>query len=322
MSKRKKIIIGSIIIVFILINVVGLFIGNFFYNLAINPHSDKSIVLEADHNKINWDESKEKEYEEIKQKQEDWLNKQDSSTMSITSRDKLKLSATLVKQNSNKYVIICHGYGGYAMQMLASGITFFEKGFNVLLPDARGLGESEGNYIGMGWDERLDIVDWINEIVKQDKDAEIILYGVSMGGATVMMTSGEDLPSNVKAIIEDCGYTSIWDEFNYQLKQIFNLPSFPIMNYASLVTKIRAGYWLEDGSAINQVKKSKTPMLFIHGTEDTFVPSYMVDEVYNAATCEKEKLIVPGAGHGAAASVLGDAYWIKVDSFIAKYLNK
>lgn len=306
-----------------LINVVGLFIGNFFYNLALNPNSDKSIVLEADHNKISWDENKEDEYEKVKEQQESWLKEQKSTVMSITSRDKLKLSATLIEQeNSNKYVIVCHGYGGYAMQMLSSGITFFEKGFNVLLPDARGLGESEGHYIGMGWDERLDIVDWINEIVKKDKDAEIILYGVSMGGATVMMVSGEDLPSNVKAIIEDCGYTSVWDEFNYQLKEIFNLPSFPIMNYASLVTKLRAGYWLEDGSAIEQVKKSKTPMLFIHGTEDTFVPSYMVDEVYEVASCPKEKFIVPGAGHGAAASVAGDSYWEKVDKFLDKYMNK
>ncbi len=62
--------------------------------------------------------------------------------------------------------------------------------------------------------------------LKEDPNAEIALFGVSMGGATAMMTSGEDLPSNVKVIIEDCGYSTVIDEFTYQLKDLFHLPSF------------------------------------------------------------------------------------------------
>jgi len=142
-----------------------------------------------------------------------------------------------------------------------------------------------------------------------------------MGGATVMMTSGEELPKNVKAIIEDCGYTSVWDEFSYQLKEIFNLSSFPIMNFSSAVTKIRAGYTLEEASAIAQVAKSKTPMMFIHGDNDTFVPSSMFNEVYEAANVPKEKIYVKGAGHGEAASVAGEMYWEKIENFINKYLD-
>lgn len=161
----------------------------------------------------------------------------------------------------------------------------------------------------------------INKIVESDPEAQIVLYGVSMGGATVMMVSGEDLPQNVKAIVEDCGYTSVWDEFSYQLDVLFGLPTFPAKNFASLVTKVRAGWWLEDGNALKQVSKSKTPMFFIHGDKDTFVPYDMLDKVYNAATVEKDILIVEGAEHGGAEFVLGEDYWNTAFGFINKYID-
>ena len=94
----------------------------------------------------------------------------------------------------------------------------------------------------MGWHDRKDVLMWVDKIIEMDPDSDIVLYGVSMGGATVMMTSGEDLPDNVKCIVEDCGYTSAWDEFEYQLKELFGLPSFPLLNTANNITMLRAGY--------------------------------------------------------------------------------
>ena len=140
-----------------------------------------------------------------------------------------------------------------------------------------------------------------------------------MGGATVMMTAGEALPPHVKAIVEDCGYTSAWDEFSGQLKAQFGLPAFPMMQIASVITRMRAGFWLSEADAVKQVAKSKTPILFIHGEEDTFVPFWMMDVLYEAAHCEKEKLAVPGAGHGMASSVDPDGYWSTVEVFVGRY---
>lgn len=136
-----------------------------------------------------------------------------------------------------------------------------------------------------------------------------------------MMVSGEVLPQNVKVIVEDCGYTSVYDEFAYQLKSIFNLPGFPILNFADIVTRIRAGYSFFDASAVNQVAKSVTPMLFIHGSEDTFVPAYMLDIVYDAANVEKEKLLVEGAIHGTSYLVGGDMYWDTIQEFAGRFLS-
>ena len=71
---------------------------------------------------------------------------------------------------------------------------------------------------------------------------------------------------------------------------------------------------------MDQVAKSHTPTLFIHGEEDTFVPFRMLDVVYNAAACEKEKLVVPGAAHAQSAETDPELYWGTVDAFVANYL--
>ena len=122
--------------------------------------------------------------------------------------------------------------------------------YNILVPYLRGHGKSEGDYIVRGWDDRLDIIDWINNILEDNPSSEIILHGTSMGAATVLSTSGENLPNNVKAIIADCGYTSVWNEFTYQLKALFNLPAFPVMNLSNMVTMVKAGYSLKEAFPI------------------------------------------------------------------------
>lgn len=118
---------------------------------------------------------------------------------------------------------------------------FYDRGFNVLAVDARAHGESEGTKIGMGWPERMDVIEWIKLILSWDPDARIILHGVSMGAATVLMASGETLPDNVKAVIADCGYTSEWDEFIWEA-EMMHIPWFPVLNAASALSKLRDGY--------------------------------------------------------------------------------
>jgi fermentation-respiration switch protein FrsA (DUF1100 family) len=201
------------------------------------------------------------------------------------------------------------------------GQLFHELGYNVLMPDNRGAGQSEGKFITFGYHDKFDVIAWANYLTDKNPESQISLYGLSMGASTVMMASSEkSLPSSVKNIIEDCGYSTVIDEFTYQLKDLFHLPKFPVMNAANTVTKLRAGYDLEEASAVKQVAKSKTPMLFIHGDADTFVPFEMLDEVYNAAKVEKEKLIVPGAGHGEAEKVDSNKYWNTVWKFVGKYI--
>ncbi len=212
--------------------------------------------------------------------------------------------------------MICHGYTSKGADMFGVARRYNEAGYSVLLPDLRGHGESEGHYIGMGWHDRLDVLGWIDFILAREPGARVVLHGISMGAATVMMAAGEALPENVVAGISDCGFTSVWAEFSYQLKAIFGLPPFPVMYLADLMTRLRAGYSFREASAVRQLKKARVPLLFIHGTQDRFVPFFMLDEVYAACASPKDKLAVQGAGHGGAAREAGEAYWEKVFGFI------
>lgn len=314
MNKKKKIILTISILLLVVILGVGGLVGNYFYNLALNPFTSKDMIFGDDDD----DNSLEVEADV------NWLIK-DSNYIDtyITSSDNLKLHAYEVKNENktDKWAIVVHGYTSEGKLLSSKAKHLYNMGYNVLVPDLRSHGSSEGNYIGMGWHDRLDIIGWINYIVKNNPNSEIALHGTSMGSATVLMVSGEKLPSNVKAIVADCGYTSVYDEFSYQLKQLFNLPAFPIMNFSDVVTHIRAGYCLNDASAINQVKKSTTPILYIHGDKDDFVPYYMMDELYNATNSEKEKLTIEGGEHANSDLVNPKLYWSTVNSFLEKYIE-
>lgn len=313
------IVLAVIAAVFLL----GLIIGNIFFNIALNPKANKDIVLKADHNQMADEKEKgEDPFKKAYNEGVEWFKTVESKDLYITAKDGLRLHSVEIaaKTKSSLWCIFCHGYTGNYKDGLLIGEFFHEKGFNLLLPDARGHGKSEGN-ICMGWKERLDLLEWMKEITAKDESAQIVVYGVSMGAATVMMLSGEDLPKNVKALVEDCGYSSVWDVFIYQAKALFHLPAFPVVHFMSIVTKIRSGFWLGEASALEQVKKSKTPTLFIHGDSDTFVPSEMLEPLFNAAGCKKEKLLIKDASHAMAQFKDKEKYWNTVFSFINNNLD-
>ncbi|EKY26352.1 alpha/beta hydrolase [Clostridium celatum] len=315
---KKKKIIRVLIITILVFVMLGLsFIGNYFYNLALNPDTPKDIVFGTP------EEASETSGQVLDTDIQWLLTESNYSDETINSFDNLKLHGykVLNPNNSNKWVITVHGYTSEGINMSSYAKNYYDMGYNVLIPDLRSHGLSEGDYIGMGWDDRLDIISWINNILEDNADAEIILHGVSMGAATVSMVSGEDLPSNVKAIVADCGYTSVWDEFAYQLDDLFSLPQFPILNVSSLVSKVRAGYFLGTASSLKQVEKSKTPILFIHGDKDDFVPYYMMEELYNATSSEKEMLTIKDAGHAKSSEVDPETYWTTVYNFTNKYIS-
>ena len=185
--------------------------------------------------------------------------------------------------------ILCHGYSGRPSDLCIEAQIAHSFGITVLAPAARGHERNDDRYVTMGWRDANDLLGWIDLIRAFDPAARIVLYGVSMGGAEVMMASGLALPTNVRCIVEDCGYTSVWDEFSVQIGMQLKLPA--------------------------------VPMLFIHGSEDRFVPFWMLDRLYDAcASPVKEKLIIEGAGHGLSSTVDPDRYWGTVGSFLQRYL--
>jgi len=294
-----------------------LMVGNHFYNMSIRPakknKSDTRPVPIVDgpaRNRL------------IEGRR--WLLEQSGcSQVTLPARDKLMLHAYYHEQPSHLWAVCVHGYGDTASGMGYWAEHYTQLGWNFLLPDLRGHGDSEGAYMGMGWPDRLDILTWLEWLLRRDPDAQIILHGVSMGASTVLMTTGEPLPQNVKAAVSDCAFSCVEDQFRHigQTKMTLPLPLCLIMFPLRTVTRLRAGYDLKCASAINQVRRSVTPTLFIHGSDDPFVPAQMLDCLYAAAACPKSRLLVAGAGHAAAAPTDPELYWNTVDSFLTPYLN-
>lgn len=245
-------------------------------------------------------------------------------TVSLESRDDLTLKARMIKhpEKSDKVAILAHGYMGRGAQMGKYAHFFYELGYDVLVPDNRSHGDSEGQYVGFGWLDRLDYVDWIKAVNESyDKQADMVLFGISMGAATVMMTSGESLPSQVKAVIADCGYDTVENELTYQLKQKFNLPAFPLIPLTSLCTQYKVGYGFKEASAVKQLAKNQRPLLLIHGDKDDFVPTEMAQTLYEATEGPKELVIIEGAKHAESWDVANKQYKHVVREFLEKYLK-
>lgn len=239
--------------------------------------------------------------------------------MYITSHDGLKLHATYFPCDGSKKVVVCfHGYTSEGLNDYSTLALFYHKhGYNLLLVDERAHGKSEGKYIGFGCLDRHDALLWIKEMIRvHGEDCKIILHGDSMGGSTVLMTTGLELPKQVKAVVSDCAFTSAWEVFSSVLRNMYHLPAFPIMHISNMMVKRRAGFELNECNAREEVAKAKVPILFMHGSADTFVPCSMVHELYEACRSEKKLVIIEGASHVESCYKDPELYEGAIEEFI------
>ena len=210
-----------------------------------------------------------------------------------------------------------HGYNGNSVRDFCGGNKIGrEAGHNTLIVDQRAHGMSEGNTISFGIKERYDCLDWINYAIRHfGKDVKIILAGVSMGAATVLMATELDLPANVVCVVADCAYSSP-EAIIKKVARDRRIPILPAFPFVRLGARIFGRFGLRDSSAVEAVKKSKVPILIIHGEEDSFVPFEMSKEIYRACNCPKAYLSVPGAGHGMSYVVDSRGYKEAVEKFL------
>ena len=289
----------------------------------------KRVIPRQDKIRVNLDEmadmKKWEQYKKIIGPNKEWLMAQNLEYVNIQSDDGLKLQGYYLpaEEPSDKLAICLHGYTSCGLSDCSSvGAFLHRQGFDVLIIDSRAHGKSEGKYIGFGILERFDTLAWINYINERfDKKKNILLYGISMGGATVLMTAGcENLPDNVKAIVADCAFTSPDEIFSHVLKKDYKLPKFPIMKINEAMCKARAGYGFTDYSTIEAMKHAPCPIMFIHGSDDKFVPTWMSEKNYEACVAPKELLFIDGAGHGAAYYENSELYEKRMLEFINKHM--
>lgn len=248
----------------------------------------------------------------------------------IENEEGTKLHALYVPaaDSTSRTAVIVHGYTDNAVRMLMIGYLYSRRlGYNILLPDLYGHGMSEGTEVQMGWKDRLDVLRWTEEANRLfGNHTQMVVHGISMGAATTMCVAGEvqhglHRQPFVKCFVEDCGYTSAWDEFKGELNNQFGLPAFPLLHVASALCDMKYGWSFQEASPLEQVRKCTLPMLFIHGDADTFVPTWMVYPLYEAKPAPKELWIVPDAEHAVAYKENAEAYTRKVGDFVSKYIQ-
>lgn len=243
-------------------------------------------------------------------------------TLTMTNRGNKQVAWYLpAKEKTAKTVVVVHGFANAKKNMKPYAMLFHDLGYNVLMPDNEAHGKSQGQLIGYGWNDRHNLLAWTKLLVNDKKSSDISWFGLSMGAATVMMASGDNPPSQVKRIIEDCGYNSVWDELKFQAKDMYDLPAFPLLYEVSAISKLRAGFSYQEASSTKQLAKNRLPILFIHGDADDFVPTEMVYDNYKATKGPKELLIIKGAKHAKAFEKDPNAYQASIQNFLKKYAN-
>ena len=247
-----------------------------------------------------------------------WLESKAEKVV-MRNSDGKKLSGLSLNNydTSHSYIIICHPLTLNSRDMALYAYHFYDLGFNVILPDSRGYGEGEYNKTSFGYFEKRDILDWVNGIVKKDENAKIFLFGVGMGGSTVLMASELNLPDNVKGIISDSAYSGVKELFKENINEFYSVPSFPATQIASLYVKATEGWSFGDADVVESVKKAQVPILIIHGGEDEIVPVEQSNDLYEACPVKgSDHILIRGAMHAQTQNFKSDKYWQGVDEFI------
>ena len=324
LKKRTKVLIAALIAVMVIYTVIG----NIIVSAALVPDFMRKLeaferVTEQGYSEMVKTDDITENAALAREETKAFLEKSDGFKVKSTSDDGYELIAACFRQaepEGKPWVILLHGYTGWKEEMYHYAAKYYEKGFNILCPDLRCQGESDGDFIGMGWTDRYDVLDWIGKITDSYPDAEIVLHGESMGASGAVMMSGMDLPDNIKCVISDCAFTDSVSMFRKQLRDWFSIPDIGFIGSARLWLRIRGGYDLKDASAINEIKKSDTPTLFIQGDQDRIVPVSSAEELYDSLDAEKDIMIVEGAGHAQSCYKDPDAYYDRVFGFIDRFL--
>lgn len=242
----------------------------------------------------------------------------------LTAYDGIRLRARFFPADGDgaghDTVIVVHGYrsspGDFAMMLP----WYRAQGFNILVPDNRAHGKSEGKYFGFGALDSRDCATWCRLLAERTPNRAIFLHGISMGAATVILAACGDLPDTVRGVIADCGYTSAVEEFRHVMTTTMHIPApvaSALMPMASLFCRLRAGYFFGEASPLHAIPKTRLPFLFVHGGKDDYVPTEMGHRLYAACPTEKNLLIVDEATHGVSYAIDPAAYEAAMADFYA-----
>lgn len=251
----------------------------------------------------------------------------------VTSDDGTELAGHVLELNpgSNRWVVYVHGLDGNWRSGLTFARRLAEQGVNFLFVELRAHGASGGRWVGAGWLDRRDVVAWCRWLAgRAGEGARIVLFGQSMGAASVLMASGEDdLPSQVVACVSDSAYTDFWNVAIHVLSTYttrWGSAAHPLLDVARLALRLSpGGYDIARARPVDAIARSRVPVALVHGEDDPMVPSHMARTLRKAAggaaAGEGCKLVViPSAGHCVSVFADPEAYYGGILPFVGRYL--
>jgi len=249
-----------------------------------------------------------------------WLMDHEARDVWICSRDGLKLHGLWIPaEKPVGTMLLAHGYHStYLVDFSSALASYHDQGLNLLVPDQRSHGKSEGKYTTFGVKESRDMVDWIDYHNQQLWNGPIVLSGMSMGASTVLYTVDEALPQNVRGVIADCGFLSPAAIIAKVFKDVTHLPAIPWIWGAELFAKLLAGFSLWEKDSRRCLVNNQLPVLLVHGKADDFVPCSMTQRAFASCGGDKAILLVEGAGHGVSFLKDKQAYRACVRSILTK----
>ena len=217
---------------------------------------------------------------------------------------------------SHRWALLLHGYNSAPEGAALFARHYHEQCFHCVVPSLRGWGNDETHYCTMAYFDKDVALAWLDYIIAVDPQAEVVIHGYSMGAATTMLCTGENLPANVKAAVSDCGFTSAYEQYAHVVKSYTGLPPFPLLDAFNAVSILRGNADFRKCRPIDAVARSVTPTIFLHGTADDFVPYAMMDRLYEACAAPKAKQPIQDAMHATSVVKDPDTYWKAVDGFL------
>jgi alpha-beta hydrolase superfamily lysophospholipase len=291
MKKFLKILLWTFLILFILVNFISAtnaYKFTHFYNAG-------DVVIKPENKKTTWEHVSDilfgKDY--IKKKN---VPLPDSfSNVILTTKDNIKLSGWYgAAKNPVGSVALFHGYGDNKTDVLEEAKSFLDMGYNVLLIDFRAHGNSGGNTCTIGYDEIEDVKPAFN-FLENKGEKNIVLWGISMGAATIARAVDEDHLQPTKVILE-MPFATMENAVEGQLKTM-HLPAEPLGVLLTFWGGVEHGFWAFKVNPDEYVKKIHCPVLMQVGLNDVRVSPEERKEVYENLNQPKQLVIYNNSGH-------------------------
>lgn len=291
MRKVFKIILRTLLVLFVLVNIITAFHAYKFTHFY--DRDEVTVKNKAD--KTGWDRTKEALFGVNAVKQQNVAPDSAYQAITLTTKNNLKLQGWYVPvANAKGTVILFHGHGGTKSGVIAEATAFRNMGYNTLQMDFRAHGDSEGNTCTIGYKESED-VKLAYDYIRAKGEKNLVLWGISMGAATIAKSVSDYGIAPQKVILE-MAFASIVDAAEGRIKMM-HLPAEPLATFITFWGGVENGFWGFGMKPSEFVKKISCPVLLQWGKNDPRVAQKETDAIFNNITAPKTLVVYDSSAH-------------------------